>query len=112
MSATTIAKETKNTVHPRTVKKTFPVLEMTCAACAVSVESMLKSAEGVKDAGVNFANQTAWAEYDANQASPATLQNTIRSIGYDLIIDAENPQQIQEELHIKKYQDLKKRTIW
>lgn len=94
------------------VKQSFPVIGMTCAACAISVESMLKSAEGVKDAGVNFANQTAWAQYDADQITPAALQNTIRSIGYDLIIDAENPQQVQEELHIKKYQDLKKRTIW
>ncbi|HYE55650.1 MAG TPA: cation transporter, partial [Chitinophagaceae bacterium] len=94
------------------VKQTFPVTGMSCAACAVSVESMLKSAKGVKDAGVNYANQTAWAEYDSNQVTPATLKNTIRSIGYDLIVDAENPQQIQEELHIKKYKDLKRRTIW
>jgi P-type Cu2+ transporter len=98
--------------EPAFIKQTFPVTGMSCAACAVSVESMLKSAEGVKDAGVNFANQTAWAQYDSNQVTPADLQNTIRSIGYDLIIDAEDPQQVQEELHIKKYQDLKRRTIW
>lgn len=97
---------------PVFVKQTFPVTGMSCAACAVSVESMLKSTDGVKDAGVNYANQTAWAEYDAGHVTPATLKNTIRSIGYDLIIDAENPQQVQEELHIKKYKDLKKRTIW
>ena len=36
------------------VKETFPVLGMTCAGCAVSVESMLKSTEGVYDAGVNL----------------------------------------------------------
>ena len=42
------------------IHENFPVLEMTCASCAVSVESMLKSTAGVKDAGVNFANQTAW----------------------------------------------------
>ena len=46
------------------VRETFPVLEMTCAACAVSVESMLKNTPGVSDAAVNFANQTAWVEYD------------------------------------------------
>lgn len=92
-------------------KQTFPVTGMSCAACAVSVESMLNSMEGVKNAGVNFANQTAWAEYDPSMVTPQDLQNTIRSIGYDLIIDAEDPQQVQEELH-KKYQDLKKRTIW
>jgi P-type Cu2+ transporter len=40
-------------------RESFPVLEMTCAACATSVESMLKATEGVRNAGVNFANQTA-----------------------------------------------------
>lgn len=90
----------------------FPIAGMTCAACAVSVESMLKSAEGVKDAGVNFANQTAWAEYDQSKTTPQALQNTIRSIGYDIIIDADDPQQAQQELQLKHYKDLKKRTIW
>ena len=94
------------------VRETFPVLEMTCAACAVSVESMLKSTAGVKDAGVNFANQTAWVEYDKRIASPVDLQNTVRSIGYDLVVDVEDPQAVQEEAQRKHYQAVKNRTIW
>ena len=93
-------------------KETFPVLEMTCAACAVSVESMLKSTAGVRDAGVNFANQTAWVEYDANVAKPVDLQNSVRSIGYDLIVDVEDPQAVQEEAQRKHYEAVKQRTIW
>jgi Cu2+-exporting ATPase len=50
-------------------KITLPVTGMTCAACAVSVESMLKSQAGVKDAGVNFANQTAWVDFNSAQKS-------------------------------------------
>ncbi|AEV98589.1 copper-translocating P-type ATPase [Niastella koreensis] len=95
-----------------TIKKTFPVLEMTCAACAVSVESMLKSAAGVTDAGVNFANQSAWVQYDPAIATPATLQQTVRSIGYDLVIDEANSQQIQEAAQQDHYNELKQRTIW
>ena len=94
------------------VRETFPVLEMTCAACAVSVESMLKSTAGVKDAGVNFANQTAWVEYDKRVARPVDLQNTVRSIGYDLVVDVEDPQAVQEEAQRKHYEAVKKRTIW
>lgn len=94
------------------VKESYPVLEMTCAACAVSVESMLKSVEGVRNAGVNFANQTAWAEYDRNTVSPETLRNTVRSIGYDLVIEKENQEQVQEETQKKHYQQIKQRTIW
>lgn len=70
-------------------KDTFPVLEMTCAACAVSVESMLKSVPGVEDAGVNFANQTAWVQYNHATVTPEMLQSSVRSVGYDLVIDKE-----------------------
>ena len=90
----------------------FPVLEMTCAACAISVESMLKATPGVKDAGVNFANQTAWVEYDEELTRPEELRNSVRSIGYDLVVDTEDPQAIQEEAQRKHYADVKKRTFW
>ncbi|HEX6892467.1 MAG TPA: heavy metal translocating P-type ATPase, partial [Chryseolinea sp.] len=93
-------------------RETFPVLEMTCAACAISVESMLKSTNGVKDAGVNFANQTAWVEYDTRLAKPGDLQNSVRSIGYDLVVDVEDPQAVQEEAQRKHYKAIKHRTIW
>lgn len=93
-------------------KETFPVLEMTCAACAISVESMLKSVEGVKDAGVNFANQDAWVEYNPKVATPEDFQNTVRSIGYDLLIEKENQQEIKEAAQQKHYASIKRRTIW
>ncbi len=93
------------------VKETFPVLGMTCAGCAVSVESMLKSMEGVYDAGVNYASQTAWAEYD-DSVRQEDLQNAVRSIGYDLVVDVEDPRQVQQEIQQKQYGELKKRTTW
>lgn len=93
-------------------RQSFPVLEMTCAACAVSVESMLKATPGVKDASVNFANQTALVEYDGTIAQPTDLQNAARSIGYDLVIDTENTQAIKEEAQLKQYEEIKRRTLW
>ncbi len=92
-------------------RSTFPVTGMTCAGCAISVETMLKSSPGVMDSGVNFANQTAWAEYDTQRTNPSELQRTIQSIGYDLIIDEDNPAEIQEELQLKNYRELRERTI-
>ncbi|MEP2668091.1 MAG: heavy metal translocating P-type ATPase [Cyclobacteriaceae bacterium] len=97
---------------PNTIRESFPVLEMTCAACAISVESMLKSANGVKDAGVNFANQSAWVEYDETVAKPIDLQNAVRAIGYDLVVDVEDPQAIKEEAQKRHYNEVKNRTIW
>ncbi|MFZ5972022.1 MAG: heavy metal translocating P-type ATPase [Bacteroidota bacterium] len=94
------------------IKQSFPVLEMTCAACAVSVESMLKSTPGVKSASVNFANQSALVEYDSATAQPADLQNAVRAIGYDLVVDVEDPQAVKEEAQRKHYEEVKQRTIW
>ncbi len=85
---------------------------MTCAACAVSVESMLKATKGVIDAGVNYANQSAWVDYDKKEATPVDLQNAVRSIGYDLVVDAEDPQAIQEESQQRSYEEVRQRTIW
>ncbi|MBD2753526.1 copper-translocating P-type ATPase [Spirosoma sp. BT704] len=90
---------------------------MSCAACAVSVESMLKHTPGVSDAGVNYANQTAWVQFDPKAVTPAELQNTVRSIGYDLVVDAEDPHranvwEVQAESQQQHYQSLKRRTIW
>jgi Cu2+-exporting ATPase len=104
--------EIKKTGNGQYKRETFPVLEMTCAACAVSVESMLKATAGVKDAGVNFANQTAWVEYNAKQLKPLDLQNVVRSIGYDLVVDVEDPQAVQEEAQRKHFKAVKQRTIW
>jgi Cu2+-exporting ATPase len=73
---------------------------------------MLKSTPGVKNAGVNYANQTAWVEYNPEQTKPVDLQNSVRSIGYDLVVNVENPQAVQEEAQHKRYEEIKNRTIW
>ncbi|MGF6849145.1 Cu2+-exporting ATPase [Chitinophaga sp. W3I9] len=112
-SAILLQEPTTNRKHAAgTTKETFPVLEMTCAACAVSVESMLKSVPGVQDAGVNFANQTAWVQYDHAAVTPEMLQSSVRSVGYDLVIDKENQDEVKEEAQQRHYREVKQRTIW
>ena len=93
------------------IKESFPVIGMTCASCAASVESVLKHTDGVFDASVNFASSSVLVEYD-KELSPNQLQNALREVGYDIIIDAENPSAVQQELQQKHYQDIKNRTIW
>ncbi len=92
------------------VRQTFPVTGMTCAGCAASVASILNDTEGVKDANVNFASSSVLVEYDQS-LSPADLQNALQSVGYDLIVDAEDPQAKQQELQQQHYQEVKRRTI-
>lgn len=66
--------------------KTFPVTGMSCAACAASVESMLNSQTGVKNATVNYAGATVKVEFDALQITPSIMQSVIQEIGYDLVV--------------------------
>jgi P-type Cu2+ transporter len=93
------------------VKKTFPVMGMTCAACASSVESILAQTEGVLKANVNFANNSVHVEYDKTIAEEK-LQNALREVGYDIIINADDPSEMQQKLQQKNYQEIKTRTIW
>ncbi|CAD5264772.1 MULTISPECIES: heavy metal translocating P-type ATPase [unclassified Imperialibacter] len=93
-------------------KESFPVTGMTCAACAVSVESMLANTKGVVGAGVNFATQTAWAQFDNTVASVEDLRQAVQSIGYDLIVDVEDPSEAQAQLQLEHYQSIKKRLTW
>lgn len=96
-----------------TVKQSFPVLNMTCASCAVSAESAAKYAEGVINASVNFATATLSVEYLPNMSNPSALQKAIQSIGYDLLIDNETSQQeTLEAIHEKQFRTLKNKTIW
>lgn len=108
----TLTKSVDQQKESNLVSANFPVLEMTCAACAVSVESILKSTEGVKNAAVNFANQTAFVEYDEAKTDVVNLQQAVRSIGYDLVVNVKDPQAVQEEAQQKHYQAVKIRTIW
>ncbi len=100
------------TTDSKYTKDSFPVLEMTCAACAISVESMLKSTTGVKGASVNFANQTALVEYDSAVAKPIDLKHAVQSIGYDLVVDVANPQAVQDEAKRKYLEEIKRSTLW
>ncbi len=94
------------------VKKTFPVTGMTCASCAISVESMLKAQPGVVKAGVNFANSTALVEYKQDDTKPEDLKKAIQSIGYDIIIE-ESPDvsDTLEALQKKAHTALRTNTI-
>lgn len=89
----------------------FPVLGMTCASCAVSVESMIGAQTGVKQAEVNYATQKVKVTYDAYVIQPEGLQKAVQSVGYDLILDTEKGNEKQEQVQADNYKALKKRII-
>jgi Cu2+-exporting ATPase len=57
---------TNNNNRETTIKKTFPVLGMTCASCASSAESITRHEPGVVTASVNFATGNLSVEYLPN----------------------------------------------
>jgi Cu2+-exporting ATPase len=97
----------------KSIKKSFPVLHMTCASCASSTENILRMQEGVINASVNYANNTAQLEYHPNLTNPTLLKKALQSIGYDLLIEEqENTAENLEEINTKHFEGLKKSTIW
>ncbi|WP_257667583.1 heavy metal translocating P-type ATPase [Parapedobacter tibetensis] len=95
-----------------TVKKTFPVLNLSCASCANSTETMLTAQPGVLSATVNYANATAKVEYIPGIADAQQLKTAIQSIGYDLMVDesAEASESL-EAVHKQHFLSLKRRTV-
>ena len=95
-----------------TIKKTIPVLQMTCASCAISTESIVKFLPGVVSSQVNYAAATLTVEYIPSLVTVSQMRQAVQSIGYDLFIEEGNENsETLEELHQKKYNLLKKKTI-
>jgi Cu2+-exporting ATPase len=88
-------------------KDTFPVLDMSCAGCAMNVEKKVRSLPGVREAAVNFAAGTLLVAYDSAQISPYQIQAQVRGIGYRLIIPDENVQEKQDDAQRKSYNQMK-----
>lgn len=97
----------------QTIKQNFAVTGMTCASCAISTETIVKSQPGVVDASVNFSNSSVQVEYVPTVVTPQELKSSVQSIGYDLIIeDSKEATNALEDLHRERLEVLKKRTIW
>ncbi len=106
---------TLNNISESTQQKTtsqdFTVLGMTCAACAVSVESMLKSQKGVKDAQVNLMNKSVRIDYLSPQIGVSDFQKTLQKIGYQLRTEEDNTDTNGENTEQTALRALKIRTF-
>jgi Cu2+-exporting ATPase len=89
----------------------LPVLGMTCAGCASSVQSMLGAQPGVDHAEVNYATQSVQVAYQPALIEPETFQKVLQGIGYDLILDQVHGKEQQRAVQEDQYQALKKRCI-
>jgi Cu2+-exporting ATPase len=92
----------------------LPVTGMSCAACAASVESVLKHTAGIADAGVNYATQSVSVKYDPGAISLHDMDTALQAVGYGLIIEEDESDAAaeQERLQQEHYQEIKRSTIW
>lgn len=101
----------KDTKKDATVKQIFPVVGMSCAACAARVDKTLNSLEGVT-ASVNYATAAVTVSYPPEACSPEKLREAVRNAGYDLLIDTATDIEAEAaKLRNRHYVQLKRRTI-
>lgn len=94
-----------------TETKVLPVLEMSCAVCAANVESTVQALPGVEKASVNFAAATLAVTYRPAAVTLEAMQAAVQAAGYDLIVEAEDPVAMQEEMAREHYKALRRNTI-
>jgi Cu2+-exporting ATPase len=95
-----------------TIKKSYPVTNLSCASCAGNSEMTLQNQLGVVRAQVNFATTTAQIEYIPSLTSPEILKSAVQEAGYDLMIDESAEAAISLELLQKnKQQSLQTRVV-
>ncbi len=112
-------KGTKNLLLPKkrnvdgvSIKKSYPLLNMTCASCASSAQSILEHEPGVLNVVVNYANASALLEYNPTLTNPLKLKVILQSIGYDLEInESEEARDVLKEVQKKNYALLRKKTV-
>ena len=92
-------------------KETFQVLGMSCAVCALNVETTLGAQEGVYEAKVNFAGSTVLVDYDPQVITPVELQKTVEAAGYELVVENTEDTDQADRLQREEFLALKRKTI-
>lgn len=94
------------------IKKSLPVLKMTCASCALNVQNTLQHESGVVSASINYANAVATLELIPSLTTVQQLKEVVQSSGYDLVLDESAAgRESLEELQQKDFSMLKKHTF-
>ncbi|MCS7073776.1 MAG: heavy metal translocating P-type ATPase, partial [Bacteroidia bacterium] len=86
------------------VSKQFPVKGMSCASCANSIETVLSGLAGVSSVSVNFATQSVLIQYHSQYINPEILRAEVQKIGFDLLIQSQDPNPTTAELKERQKQ--------
>ncbi|MCQ5376392.1 MAG: heavy metal translocating P-type ATPase, partial [Methanomassiliicoccales archaeon] len=68
-------------------KATLPVIGMTCATCAETIEHVLSELDGVESASVNLAAERATVIYDPKKIQIDDMKNVVKAAGYEIVLN-------------------------
>ncbi len=86
------------------VHETYGVKGMTCAACATSLQSHLEAKLGIKQVSVNYADNSAFIEFDPNTIAFKKIQKAADEIGYQVVKYTEYDEEAE---YTKRLKDLR-----
>lgn len=86
----------------QTKETSFQVTGMTCAACSSRIEKVLNKMDGVVNANVNLALETATVTYNPAVLTIGEIENKIEKIGYRAELKTEKEEIDHREVAIQK----------
>lgn len=103
-------------VRDNSAKQTLRIDGMHCASCVASVEKALKGIDGVQNATVNLATETAQVTFNPKFVSMADFITAVDNVGYEVVNDEQGDEtQSAAELEQDKDQkkiDLASKRMW
>ena len=86
----------------------LPVIGMTCANCAATIERTLsKKVPGVISANVNFGTESCSVVYDSNTTNLETISDAVDKVGYKLIIPR-NHGGVKDDEQVAREQEIRR----
>ena len=91
----------------------LPIAGMTCANCAATIERTLKRMDGVMEASVSYATESAHVRYLPTAVSQADMRRRVNEIGYKVIEaqagEGEAPEDAELKARMAELNDRKRR---
>ncbi|WP_345323483.1 cation transporter [Candidatus Villigracilis proximus] len=67
-------------------KKTFKIPDMTCSACAMKLESLEDTLDGVKEINASYHKLEMVIEYDESQLTEEQIIAAVKKKGYQAVV--------------------------
>ncbi len=90
------------------IKDTLVIDGMSCAACAASIETVLKGVPGIQEAGVNFASEKLNLRYDPDTIRLSEIKKRVKNVGYEL---REQDDEADADAEVTKMKQAKRRLV-